>query len=705
MSLLASPRSSHPYFPMLLANGKDAVLVGYNGSMVLGDAFHAHNEQNQGVVCGWYKTVHRTDRHEGIQPIIQAGYQLYCNGEYYDIDNYEQQFDARTAILVSRISAGGFQYTVQSYLDSDSVLSEHYEFEELPAGECELHLSITEPTAGLYPTELPGNMQFAVESYNSDDVVVLRYESANGKGIGYHRCDVTPDEITLRRIVIKGIQPGYQVTRTLCMMDDAEGGVGEAKSHEVQRRLDELNTEERLDKHCKEWARYSDRSSISIPDKHLQDLYDLSIYTLRAHQRPDTGSVTVGMYPPLWGGGGVFGYDSYYLQQAMLRSNHVAESAHLVEFWNDCIPVAKSFAQELDQPGVFFPWWSLTPMGKSNGLSEELKRGAKRFDTCAVPFEALRHYESTGDSQTLRDSWGLVTGCIEFLLAETIQERSDEAVIKDLEGATESTSVSNDTLTACVLSKVLEMTIEYAGFIGKEVPGRYRTILDKLKTGLSRNTKDGVMMPYRGAANPMILPVMLAVWNLPEGVDRVSIEAGLAATRTEWGLSSGVCNQQYRDWPWFHFRAAIACIFAGIGDPYQHIRNGLVYHSSLGAFPEKIRLDGYAIAYWYSAVHALLAFSVTALLVNESAGVINVFKSTPAEWTEIEIECLRVPPGYVVSAKVNAGRCRFLSVQNDTEIDREIVLSVPGSMVGYEEDEKRYAFDIGAKQTKTIIDE
>ena len=73
MSFTATPYSTRPYFPMLLANGRDAVLIDYSGSMMTGEPDHAHHEQNQGVLNGWYKIAHREKRQEPIMPIVQSG--------------------------------------------------------------------------------------------------------------------------------------------------------------------------------------------------------------------------------------------------------------------------------------------------------------------------------------------------------------------------------------------------------------------------------------------------------------------------------------------------------------------------------------------------------------------------------------------------------------------------------------------------------
>jgi len=132
MSFVATPDSKRPYFPMLLANGRDAVLIDYSGSMMTGEPDHTHHELNQGARKGWYKVAHRATRGESILPVVQTGYHMVCNGERYEPDHYRQTFDPKTAILTTSISATGFDYVVETFVADDSVLVEHFEIRGVP---------------------------------------------------------------------------------------------------------------------------------------------------------------------------------------------------------------------------------------------------------------------------------------------------------------------------------------------------------------------------------------------------------------------------------------------------------------------------------------------------------------------------------------------------------------------------------------------
>ena len=122
----------------------------------------------------------------------------------------------------------------------------------------------------------------------------------------------------------------------------------------------------------------------------------------------------------------------------------------------------------------------------------------------------------------------------------------------------------------------------------------------------------------------------------------------------------------------------------------SYLYGGTHYNSALGAFPEKIRIDGYPIAYWYSAVHALFVFAMNCFLLNEAGGKINIFHNLPKEWQDVEFKKLRLPPGVLVSAKLARGKLVSVEMKNDTKTLIETTVSVPSSLLS-DGSRKRYS--------------
>ncbi|MBR3943341.1 MAG: hypothetical protein IKJ55_08275 [Clostridia bacterium] len=48
----ATPLSNELYYPLILANGKDGVLINYDGSNFVSKNGHTHNETHQGAPFG-----------------------------------------------------------------------------------------------------------------------------------------------------------------------------------------------------------------------------------------------------------------------------------------------------------------------------------------------------------------------------------------------------------------------------------------------------------------------------------------------------------------------------------------------------------------------------------------------------------------------------------------------------------------------------
>lgn len=677
MSFVATPDSTRPYFPMLLANGRDAVLIDYSGSMMTGEPDHAHHEQNQGVLKGWYKVAHRVKRQEPILPVVQTGYHFVRDGERHEPDHFRQSFDPATAILTTTLSASGFHYRVETFVTADSVLVEQFEIHEVPPGETALEFFISEPSTGLYPMRLPVKPRTSMRADKKGGVIEYTYGLREVTGTGFLWSDRAPDRVSDHALHITGLKAGDRVTKFVMMVDGTDGVPSLAAARRRFKQLAARTARQLRTKHEKEWTEYSGKSAVQLPDEELQYLYELSTYTLRAHLHPGTGGTTVGMFPPLWGGGGVFGYDSYYLQQALLRTNHVKESGKMIGFWKLCGRHGRRMAKDIGMPGIFFPWWIFTMLGDTNGMPRKNWLEEKRLDTCVIALQVLRHFESTGDTKELAAHWGLVKGCLDFLLAETLLVIDDEAVIAEGQGSNESLAVTNDTLTAMVTIKTLELAISVAPRIGKKVPGSYADALQKLRKGLAGNYKDGVLMAYRGAEQPGVFPLTAGLYNVPQGVDRRSAMAALKQIRSPWGLDTGFPTEVYKDWPWFHFRAAIALAYLGSDKAASYVRSGTRCNSSLGAFPEKVRIDGYGIGYWYSSPHALLAFALTALLVNDAKGAINVFPHIPASWKDVHFRDLRVPPGLLVSATMKKGKVTEVIVKNDSDELVEFSIRIP----------------------------
>ena len=189
-----TPLSRALYFPMLLANGADGVTIGYHGSAYASLSNHAHNEQFQGCVPGWYRQAHRQATHP-VQPVVQSGYHLLVDGEVCDATDYVQQFDPAAAILYSQITVRGAKIAIESFMTNDSVLVEHFTLlEKAPGTTIEMAYIVHDPWSWMSCTELRDKPKNRV-TRKRDKTLGIMYHlpSAKIRGTGLIWSDVTPD--------------------------------------------------------------------------------------------------------------------------------------------------------------------------------------------------------------------------------------------------------------------------------------------------------------------------------------------------------------------------------------------------------------------------------------------------------------------------------------------------------------------------------
>jgi len=112
--------SGKPYFPMLLGNGMEHVLIGYSGAM---GACAGHEHWSYGTTnTGWFGPDRRTRPSRGVLNLLQCGY-IVRRGIHADgIDTVEQVFDARTGSLVTECRFANAGIRVRSFLTANHLL-------------------------------------------------------------------------------------------------------------------------------------------------------------------------------------------------------------------------------------------------------------------------------------------------------------------------------------------------------------------------------------------------------------------------------------------------------------------------------------------------------------------------------------------------------------------------------------------------------
>ncbi len=109
------------FFPFVLGNGIDSVMVDYSGSMHC-DSGHLHIEQHEGAVCCWEKITHRTLKRFMV-PFVQFPYRITAfDGELYEVGDFSQVFDPYTATLTTEVEATIIKLKIKTFLKVNSFI-------------------------------------------------------------------------------------------------------------------------------------------------------------------------------------------------------------------------------------------------------------------------------------------------------------------------------------------------------------------------------------------------------------------------------------------------------------------------------------------------------------------------------------------------------------------------------------------------------
>ena len=173
-------------------------------------------------------------------------------------------------------------------------------------------------------------------------------------------------------------------------------------------------------------------------------------------------------------------------------------------------------------------------------------------------------------------------------------------------------------------------------------------------------------MPFRNAAFHCGA-VGCFFFNLPYGIDRKSVLRDIRAGKTPFGFDGDTYIGNIRHWPWAYcFQSLVYSHWGWDKKSFTCLQNVMRDCSALGAMPEKIRIDGYPVNYYYTSPHAyfLWAFQ-TALCHDRKKDGVALLSGMDGTWRELEFVNLRMNGGLLVSLQVSRGRVRRLILRND----------------------------------------
>lgn len=671
----ATPFSSEHYYPLVLASGKDAVLINYDGSNFVSRNGHTHAESHQGAPLGWYKMSNAASA-SYLQPIAAAGIQVICYGAPMEPRMYEQDFDPRTATVTTALTfINDLRLTIESFMTTDSIWCEKVTVVKLPSNmEVDIAFELCAPSTGLRCMEFKNDYSFIANA--TTDFIECSYTNGIFKGKGlltpsapFDTCFTNsnnPKDAFANGKYVK-IKPGFSVSRTMILCGAEENVDFATLAKKASLGFEALHTE-----HKKEWKQYFDCSDIEIPDSKLKGVYDFSRYVNKSHQHP-LGQVSLGMLPNLWYGGVACAYDQSFTHAAFLTSGNFKESQKYTDsylnFADDCREILKEHGIK---GTTFYGWISCDGQYVTNWVDKfkwitSFKPMYSAFSVIAIYNEWIYNPEIV-----TKEHIKVIEDQLLFYTDYMLLEEDEVAYIRAVNSGTEcGFAVEVDTMTQSFFAAAFQ----FAGEMLKS--SKYIEIAKKMYRALRRNCdKDGMLLFHKDA--PYIGGLLREVYfYLPnEYKDIKHIVRQSEASITPWGTDNDVPTEEYRHWPWNDPKEARMYIRKECPEkamPYiQHIAYGC---SSLGALPEKIRLDGYPINYYYTSTTGLAVTALNeAFACNTDSGAVILAGGISKPWMDFSCRDIRVNGNIAISFTVADGQFVSLSLKNDSKIEKEVIL-------------------------------
>lgn len=674
-----------PYYPMLLSNGQDGILVDYSGSNFVSCNGHTHHEQPLGAATGWYKGTSRMQIADSTSLIASSGVQVILFQAPTEPEYYEQSLDEKTGILTTKlVFAKKLHIQVESFLTKDGLWCEQVRILRCPkdwkpqigyltlraySGYSWLNLAVD---PGMNDLQTDGNqMSFSYQIKDKKGTYAIWTSQAF---IDVQtRCNTITKELNGCTLMLGEFAQGDTVSRVTTCVDETE--INDLQAEFARRKnLAALGYEQLKRQHVSAWFN-ENAATVTLPNKDVQAVYDMGQYAIRASQNGESGALCLGLLPHLWGGGLYCSYDAYFTLHALLSSGHLREVEVYKNFLYAQGDVGKQALASIGLDGVAFTGWTNCKgefCRSGIPLTEWFLKEKPMFACCEV-HNLYQVWSRTG-KQTDEKLINLLKGFVVFAKQALLLEQNGEYYLKNIKAGTEGGfDVETDTFTVILLAQAMLKIAEILQ------DTEYDKIGESLLKSLSVNyTKDGYLLPFKDASYlGGGIQMDGYIFSLPKGIDIKNVDKVLAVGKRPYGYDFDQLSETYRHWPWIDGRAAIC--YAHAKQPkkaFRHVRNLANGASSLGILPEKIRLDGLAINYWYTSAIALAVWAVNQAFAYLEGDTVYLCYGFTKKWQNFSCENVRIENGLSVSICIVNGKLQKLVIDNPFEQAQTFNLSL-----------------------------
>ncbi|NLB56735.1 MAG: hypothetical protein GX811_13420 [Lentisphaerae bacterium] len=686
--------TQRPYFPMLLGNGTDAILISCFGTPfpVSDSSLFLPGNYNKSI--GWHKTDRKNFKSKtsyGANLILaEVETNFFIGTEIFRPKQTKQYFDPITAVLTTEFEKSSHRDTgliklkISTFLTGSHTLVEHYEVLKAPetpfslefrlkpafdAGSCSIDPRIHASDVAYSDMQNKEGFCFTYNLETYSGIAANWFELNN-----YHNIE-SWQRATQETIRSPGLKTGDSLTRYTAILDNEDSENYKKALFKIVELTKSVRYKNILNSHADYWAKRQSASSVQLPDPELQYQYNLSQYVIRSVFDMTTGFLPMGILPYQWQN--CMFWDSWFCSMAWLGSNRSEYSKRLSEFWLSALPQAKELAAKIGSPGARFNW-TLTRKAPTRNA----ERIIQFHNNGVVIIQISQTWRATGDKQFLGKVFPVMENALMFLVEHLVGHDENGVYIGQCAGPDESTTdrKRNDTWTTAVMLDGIDRYLEAARALDKKT---FRTDLQKLRqelqTILHRNVDgEGVLQSFEGGTRPHWGSIIFSLFPdhpaLAKTVERISLYDEELDCYDSLGVVSSYC----RNFTWAELR--IIRILGEQGDPAGWIRlkKNAKFTNSLGGIPEQIVCTGQPVNEWFMTSHAAYIWALHALLIRRHGEQLNVFNCLPENWQDLSVQNLTTEDGLCVSATLTSGTCTKLEITNMHTETRRILINAPG---------------------------
>ena len=357
----------------------------------------------------------------------------------------------------------------------------------------------------------------------------------------------------------------------------------------------------------------------------------------------------------------------------MLTSSNFEESAHFTRQYLRQAPIGYEVMKKCGFPGVGFTGWT-TLSGEFCGrrsLEDWLTSHKPMFSAYAI-YSIYNEWKMNPDFNPT-EYREIAEDVLKFWLHRMVVCGDDGLYylrsVKD--GAEMGIEVEVDSFTQILFAKAFSYVGEIYGI------EKYSDIGAKMLRALECNRmEDGRLSAFKGSAIPLDIILHYYYIHGDELFAPEILKEDIEFKKTPFGLDNRFAVEEYRHWPWNDAWAAECFILNKMPSlAAERISHSPYGCSALGALPEKIRLDGFPIGYYYTTPHAALVISLAEAFAVMGRGD-ELCIAYGFSGDDVSICCRNISVGHGLSVSMIIEKSRLISLTVSNGSRKPVTISL-----------------------------